>query len=129
MRRLLLTRRFGNRSRLTHNGLSRGTRRLHRLAGEWVEARLILLLAAEETQEPVLRFGSRCPLYFGARDWRGTSWHGKAAMRISVTNWSTEEADVDKSVAAILRCLPPGSGERTEPSSRSSGRLRSPSQA
>ncbi len=34
----------------------------------------------------------------------GTTWHGQAAMRISVTNWSTDEADVDESVAAILRC-------------------------
>jgi glutamate/tyrosine decarboxylase-like PLP-dependent enzyme len=33
----------------------------------------------------------------------GTVWHGKAAMRISVSNWSTEEGDVDASVAAILR--------------------------
>jgi glutamate/tyrosine decarboxylase-like PLP-dependent enzyme len=31
----------------------------------------------------------------------GTTWHGRAAMRISVTNWSTDEADVDRSVAAI----------------------------
>ncbi|MEV0289550.1 aminotransferase class V-fold PLP-dependent enzyme [Kribbella sp. NPDC050820] len=35
----------------------------------------------------------------------GTTWHGKAAMRISVSNWTTNEDDVDKSVAAILRCL------------------------
>jgi glutamate/tyrosine decarboxylase-like PLP-dependent enzyme len=34
----------------------------------------------------------------------GTTWHDQAAMRISVTNWSTDEADVDRSVAAILRC-------------------------
>jgi hypothetical protein len=27
-----------------------------------------------------------------------------AAMRISVSNWSTTEADADVSVAAILRC-------------------------
>jgi glutamate/tyrosine decarboxylase-like PLP-dependent enzyme len=33
----------------------------------------------------------------------GTTWRGKAAMRISVSNWSTDEADVDRSVAAILR--------------------------
>ena len=33
----------------------------------------------------------------------GTSWHGKAAMRISVSNWSTTEADADSSVQAILR--------------------------
>jgi glutamate/tyrosine decarboxylase-like PLP-dependent enzyme len=32
----------------------------------------------------------------------GTTWHGMAAMRISVSNWSTTEADVDRSVAAIV---------------------------
>jgi glutamate/tyrosine decarboxylase-like PLP-dependent enzyme len=34
----------------------------------------------------------------------GTTWQGVAAMRISVSNWSTTEADADASVAAILRC-------------------------
>jgi glutamate/tyrosine decarboxylase-like PLP-dependent enzyme len=34
----------------------------------------------------------------------GTTWHGMAAMRISVSNWSTSEADADRSVHAILRC-------------------------
>jgi glutamate/tyrosine decarboxylase-like PLP-dependent enzyme len=34
----------------------------------------------------------------------GTTWHGMAAMRISVSNWSTTEADADLSVDAILRC-------------------------
>jgi glutamate/tyrosine decarboxylase-like PLP-dependent enzyme len=34
----------------------------------------------------------------------GTTWHGRAAMRISVSNWSTTEADADISVDAILRC-------------------------
>jgi glutamate/tyrosine decarboxylase-like PLP-dependent enzyme len=33
-----------------------------------------------------------------------TTWHGKAAMRISVSNWSTTEADADRTVDAILRC-------------------------
>jgi glutamate/tyrosine decarboxylase-like PLP-dependent enzyme len=33
----------------------------------------------------------------------GSSWQGKAVMRISVSNWSTSESDVDLSVAAILR--------------------------
>jgi glutamate/tyrosine decarboxylase-like PLP-dependent enzyme len=33
----------------------------------------------------------------------GTTWQGKAAMRISVSNWSTTEADVDRSVDAILQ--------------------------
>jgi glutamate/tyrosine decarboxylase-like PLP-dependent enzyme len=32
----------------------------------------------------------------------GTTWHGLAAMRISVSNWSTTTADVDRSAAAIL---------------------------
>jgi glutamate/tyrosine decarboxylase-like PLP-dependent enzyme len=34
----------------------------------------------------------------------GTTWQGRAAMRISVSNWSTTEADADRSAAAILRC-------------------------
>jgi glutamate/tyrosine decarboxylase-like PLP-dependent enzyme len=33
----------------------------------------------------------------------GTVWHGRAAMRISVSNWSTTRADVERSVAAIVR--------------------------
>ncbi len=35
----------------------------------------------------------------------GTTWHGMGAMRISVSNWSTSEEDVDRSVAAILGAL------------------------
>lgn len=34
----------------------------------------------------------------------GTTWQGAAAMRISVSNWSTTEADADRTVDAILRC-------------------------
>jgi hypothetical protein len=34
----------------------------------------------------------------------GSHWHGMDAMRISVSNWSTDESDVDRSVQAILRC-------------------------
>jgi glutamate/tyrosine decarboxylase-like PLP-dependent enzyme len=34
----------------------------------------------------------------------GSTWHGKAVMRISVSNWSTTEEDADRSVEAILRC-------------------------
>jgi glutamate/tyrosine decarboxylase-like PLP-dependent enzyme len=33
----------------------------------------------------------------------GTTWHGQAAMRISVSNWSTTEDDVDRSIESILR--------------------------
>jgi glutamate/tyrosine decarboxylase-like PLP-dependent enzyme len=35
----------------------------------------------------------------------GTVWQGRAAVRISVSNWSTDETDVDRSVEAVLRCL------------------------
>jgi hypothetical protein len=30
------------------------------------------------------------------------TWHGRRVMRISVSGWSTTEADVDRSVQAIL---------------------------
>jgi hypothetical protein len=50
----------------------------------------------------------------------GTTWHGQAAMRISVTNWSTDEADVDRSVAAILCCARPAAGH--EPTRRAPNR-------
>jgi glutamate/tyrosine decarboxylase-like PLP-dependent enzyme len=33
----------------------------------------------------------------------GTVWHGNTAMRISVSSWATAEADVEMSLAAMLR--------------------------
>ncbi|HET7872854.1 MAG TPA: pyridoxal-dependent decarboxylase, partial [Terriglobales bacterium] len=33
----------------------------------------------------------------------GTTWHGMAAMRVSVSNWSTSEEDIEMSAAAIIR--------------------------
>ena len=30
----------------------------------------------------------------------GTSWDGRPAIRISVSNWQTTEADVDRTLAA-----------------------------
>jgi glutamate/tyrosine decarboxylase-like PLP-dependent enzyme len=35
----------------------------------------------------------------------GTTWHGMAAMRISVSGWSTTDADIDRSADSIVRCL------------------------
>jgi len=32
----------------------------------------------------------------------GTTWHGRAALRISLSNWSTTEEDADRSVDTIL---------------------------
>jgi len=41
--------------------------------------------------------------------WAGpTVWQGRTAMRISVSNWSTTDADVDRSVAAIVRAARAG---------------------
>ena len=34
----------------------------------------------------------------------GTEWQGNIAMRISVSSWATNDADVAKSIEAILRC-------------------------
>lgn len=34
----------------------------------------------------------------------GTTWRGKRYLRIAVSNWSTTEADIDASAAAVLRC-------------------------
>jgi len=33
----------------------------------------------------------------------GTTWHGMAALRISVSNWSTTGSDIDRSAEAIVR--------------------------
>jgi glutamate/tyrosine decarboxylase-like PLP-dependent enzyme len=40
----------------------------------------------------------------GGEAWMGgTTWHDKAAIRISVSNWSTTEADIDRTAGALLR--------------------------
>ena len=35
----------------------------------------------------------------------GTTWHGMHAMRISISNWSTEDHDIDCSAEAIFACV------------------------
>ncbi len=45
----------------------------------------------------------------------GTLWQGRAAMRFSVSNWSTTEADIDRSVRAILSCITGDEGRRSSP--------------
>lgn len=42
----------------------------------------------------------------------GTTWHGLAAMRISVSNWATTEGDATRSAAAILRVFRAIAGAR-----------------
>jgi glutamate/tyrosine decarboxylase-like PLP-dependent enzyme len=37
--------------------------------------------------------------------WCGpTTWHGHRAMRVSISAWSTTEADIDRSIAAVRAC-------------------------
>jgi glutamate/tyrosine decarboxylase-like PLP-dependent enzyme len=37
--------------------------------------------------------------------WCGpTTWHGRRAMRVSVSGWNTTEGDIDRSVAAVHAC-------------------------
>ncbi|HEU5205110.1 MAG TPA: aminotransferase class V-fold PLP-dependent enzyme [Candidatus Limnocylindrales bacterium] len=35
----------------------------------------------------------------------GTTWHGVAAMRLSVSSWATTAEDIDRSADAIIRCF------------------------
>jgi hypothetical protein len=34
----------------------------------------------------------------------GSRWHGRSVLRISVSNWSTTEHDVERSLTALRRC-------------------------
>jgi glutamate/tyrosine decarboxylase-like PLP-dependent enzyme len=49
------------------------------------------------TREVIRRVQEDGTLWLG-----GTTWHDLAAMRISLSNWSTTDDDVDRSAAAIL---------------------------
>ena len=40
----------------------------------------------------------------------GTTWQGHVAMRISVSSWATTDADVERSIAAMLRAAGRGGG-------------------
>lgn len=43
----------------------------------------------------------------GTAYFSGTTWNGKRFMRISVSDWATDESDVQRAVAALLRCAGP----------------------
>jgi glutamate/tyrosine decarboxylase-like PLP-dependent enzyme len=51
----------------------------------------------ERTREVIARVQDGGTAWMG-----GTTWQGRAAMRISVSNWSTSEADADRTLDAIL---------------------------
>jgi glutamate/tyrosine decarboxylase-like PLP-dependent enzyme len=42
----------------------------------------------------------------------GTVWHGRAAMRISVSSWATTDEDVERSLAAMIRVARNYSGKK-----------------
>ena len=56
------------------------------------------LTADERTREVVRRVQDDGTCWLS-----GTTWHGMAAMRVSVSNWSTTADDIDRSLEAILR--------------------------
>jgi glutamate/tyrosine decarboxylase-like PLP-dependent enzyme len=54
---------------------------------------------AERTRQVIQRIQEDGTCWCG-----GTVWQGHTAMRISVSSWATTEADVERSLEAILRC-------------------------
>jgi glutamate/tyrosine decarboxylase-like PLP-dependent enzyme len=59
---------------------------------------LVSFGSGERTREVIARVQRDGTCWCG-----GTIWHGHTAMRISVSSWATTEADVERSLAAILR--------------------------
>jgi glutamate/tyrosine decarboxylase-like PLP-dependent enzyme len=59
---------------------------------------LVSFGSSERTREVIARVQRDGTCWCG-----GTVWQGHTAMRISVSSWATTEADVERSLAAILR--------------------------
>ena len=59
---------------------------------------LVSFGSSERTREVIRRIQDEGTCWCGS-----TVWQGHAAMRISVSSWATTEADVERSLAAILR--------------------------
>src|SRR5579863_2840137 len=59
---------------------------------------LVSFGSSEITREVIRRIQEDGECWCGA-----TEWQGRAAMRISVSSWTTTEADVDRSLAAMVR--------------------------
>jgi glutamate/tyrosine decarboxylase-like PLP-dependent enzyme len=54
----------------------------------------------ERTDEVIARIVKSGEAFFG-----GTTWRGARCMRVSVCNWQTSDADIERAVAAIQRAL------------------------
>ena len=59
---------------------------------------LVSFGSGETTQEVIRRIQEDGTCWCG-----GTVWQGKTAMRISVSSWTTTEADIERSLGAIVR--------------------------
>jgi glutamate/tyrosine decarboxylase-like PLP-dependent enzyme len=59
---------------------------------------LVSFGSTEQTQRTIAAIQEEGTCWCG-----GTVWKNRTAMRISVSNWSTTDEDVDQSIAAILR--------------------------
>ncbi|HEY2675979.1 MAG TPA: aminotransferase class V-fold PLP-dependent enzyme [Steroidobacteraceae bacterium] len=71
----------------------------HRILNEVLLNQVLVSFgSAEHTRSVIARVQQDGTCWCG-----GTVWQGTVAMRISVSSWATTEADVEKSLAAILR--------------------------
>jgi glutamate/tyrosine decarboxylase-like PLP-dependent enzyme len=59
---------------------------------------LVVFGTAEQTQRTIAAIQEDGTCWCG-----GTVWKGRTAMRISVSNWSTTDADVEQSIEAMVR--------------------------
>ena len=98
---------------LGRNGVQELVERCCRLArrmAEQLAAEGVEVLNEVVLNQVLVRFGNDqqtdaviARVQAGGTAWMGgTTWQGKRAMRISVSNWSTTEADADASVQAVL---------------------------
>jgi glutamate/tyrosine decarboxylase-like PLP-dependent enzyme len=59
---------------------------------------LVSFGSADETRRVIAEVQNEGTCWCG-----GTQWHGRTAMRISVSSWASDHEDVERSLAAILR--------------------------
>jgi hypothetical protein len=71
---------------------------------------------AEVTREVIRRIQEDGTCWCGT-----TEWQGKTAMRISVSSWITTEADVERSLEAMVRIAREVMTARIDPPARPTG--------
>ena len=71
------------------------------LGNEIVLNQVLVSFGSDERTDRLIAAAQRDGTFWAG----GTTWHGRQYMRISVSNWSTTEADVDRCVEAIRRLL------------------------